>query len=241
MIDLLHGDCRDYLGQFDIADVVVTSPPYNMNLRIRDGKYLSRQIVKEISTKYENFSDNLDMNELFIFNKEIIKLLLYSAPLVFYNIQFLTGNKRAFFRLMGEFNENLKEVIVWNKVNSQPAIGKQILNSQFECILVFARSEKDAMSRQFKTGTFDRGTLSNVWDIKRNSKKLDINHGAVFPEELVEKILKNFSKKDDIVLDPFMGTGTVGYVAKQMDRKFIGIEIDKSYFDYAYKRIVEVK
>ena len=90
------------------VDLVFTSPPYNMNLRIRNGKYCSRQIVKEISTKYENFDDNLPMEEYYAFNKKAISELLRVSDLVFYNVQFLTGNKRALFKLIGEFNEKLK-------------------------------------------------------------------------------------------------------------------------------------
>jgi len=66
MIELLHTDCMEYMKTLpDKAfDICITSPPYNMNLRVNskgDG-YCSRQIVKEMSSKYENFSDNLPMD-----------------------------------------------------------------------------------------------------------------------------------------------------------------------------------
>ena len=238
MNSLFNGDCLDYM-QNDMfvgqADITITSPPYNMNLRIRNGKYCSRQIVKELTTKYKNYDDNLSMEEYYEWNKKIINYLIQISDLVFYNVQFLTGNKRALFKLIGEFNEQLKEIIIWNKVNAQPAIGEQILNSQYEVLLVF--NKDNAISRKFNTAQFDRGTLSNVWDIKRG-KKLNKQHGATFPEELVEKILNNFTKKGDVVFDPFMGTGTVGVVASRLKRNFIGVEIDKDYFEFAKQRIV---
>lgn len=238
MNSLFNGDCLDYM-QNDMfvgqADITITSPPYNMNLRIRNGKYCSRQIVKELTTKYKNYDDNLSMEEYYEWNKKIINYLIQISDLVFYNVQFLTGNKRALFKLIGEFNEQLKEIIIWNKVNAQPAIGEQILNSQYEVLLVF--NKDNAISRKFNTAQFDRGTLSNVWDIKRG-KKLNKQHGAIFPEELVEKILNNFTKKGDVVFDPFMGTGTVGVVASKLKRNFIGVEIDKDYFEFAKQRIV---
>lgn len=80
----------------DSVDCIVTSPPYNMNLRIRNGKYCSRQIVKELTTKYRNYDDNLPMEEFYEMNKKVITEGLRIAPMIFYNIQFLTGNKRAF-------------------------------------------------------------------------------------------------------------------------------------------------
>jgi len=135
---------------------------------------------------------------------------------------------------MGEFNEQLKEVIIWNKINAQPAIGEKVLNSQYEVFLVFDR--ENAISRKFENAVFDRGTLSNVWDIKRG-KKLNKEHGAVFPEELIEKILHNFTKPGDLIFDPFMGTGTVGVVCKKLQRHFLGLEIDKDYYNFAKERI----
>jgi len=55
---IYHENCLDTLKRVDdqAIDLVVTSPPYNMNLRIRNGKYCSRQVVKEFSTKYESFA-----------------------------------------------------------------------------------------------------------------------------------------------------------------------------------------
>ena len=59
----------------NFIDLVITSPPYNMNLRIRKGEYCSRQIVKEISTKYEGFSDNLPIEEYYEFHSKVLKEL----------------------------------------------------------------------------------------------------------------------------------------------------------------------
>ena len=82
----------------NFIDLVITSPPYNMNLRIRKGEYCSRQIVKEISTKYEGFSDNLPIEEYFEFHSNVLKELLRVSNLVFYVVQVVTGSKRALFK-----------------------------------------------------------------------------------------------------------------------------------------------
>jgi site-specific DNA-methyltransferase (adenine-specific)/modification methylase len=222
----------------DFVDVVITSPPYNMNLRIRNGVYCSRQIVKEISTKYEGFADNLPIDEYYKFHSEVIRELLRISNLIFYNIQIVTGSKRAFFKMIGDFSENLKEIIIWDKGNGQPAMQEQVLNRRSELILVF---EKDyPISRQFRSATFKRGTLDDVWTIKRERKKGISNHGATFPQELIETILDNFSKKNDVIYDPFLGTGTTAIVSKRMNRKYIGSEISKEYFQISKKKLKEV-
>lgn len=220
------------------VDLTITSPPYNMNLRIRKGKHCSRQIVKEISTKYADYQDNLPMDDYFAFNRDVIKELLRVSKLTFYNIQFLTGNKSALYKLMGEFSENIKEIIVWDKVNAQPAIGSNVLNSQFEVLLVLA--DKDyALSRAFTDNNcdFGRGTLSNVWQIK-SEKKRNAPMGAAMPCDLAEKIIDNFNSTNDaIIYDPFAGTGTTLYVAQAKGFNSIGSEVSALYHAYAKDRL----
>jgi len=217
-------------------DLVVTSPPYNMNLRVMKGKYTSRQVIKkEFSTKYEEFSDNLPLDEFYNLHSSILRELLRVSKVVFYNIQIVTGSKRAFFKLIGEFSDNLKEIIVWDKVNSQPAMQSGVLNRQSELILVF-EDEENSIKRQFNTVNFERGTLNDVWQIKRG-KKYDKKHGATFPEELVEKIIVNFSNKGELIYDPFMGSGTTAVVAKRLERNFLGSEISKKYVISSNERL----
>ena len=230
-------DCLSTLKKMkdDSIDLVITSPPYNMNLRIRNGKYCSRQIVQEISTKYTEFSDNLPIDEYNKLHSDVLRELLRVSDLIFYNIQIVTGSKRSIFKMIGEFADNLKDIIVWDKGYGQPAMQNQVLNRRTELILVF---EKDyPISRQFrKRGKFARGKLDDIWEIKRERSKGE-SHGAIFPQELVSTILENFSEEGDIIYDPFMGTGTTAVVAKQLKRKFIGSEISQKYIDIAEERI----
>jgi site-specific DNA-methyltransferase (adenine-specific) len=209
-----------------LIDLVVTSPPYNMNLRIRNGKYCSRQIVKEFSTKYAGFDDNLPIEEYYSFHSQVIKELLRSSKIIFYNIQIVTGSKRAVFKLMGEYADYLKDIVIWDKGYAQPAMASNVLNRQSELILIFEKT--NAISRQFSKCNFERGTLGDVWNINRG-KKVDKNHSAVFPEKLVQTILQNFTEENDLIYDPFMGTGTTAYVSKMMNRRWLGSEINPDY------------
>ena len=218
------------------VDCVITSPPYNMNLRIRNGEYCSRQIVKELSTKYSSFDDNLPINEYNEFHTNVLKELLRVSKVVFYNIQIVTGSKRSIFKMIGDFNDQLKDIIVWDKGVAQPAMQKQVLNRRTELILIF---ETDyPISRQYRYANFERGKLNDIWEIKRG-KKISKEHGATFPEELVGRIIENFTKEGEVIYDPFMGTGTTAIVSKKMKRRFIGSEIGKDYFDLIEKRLQE--
>jgi site-specific DNA-methyltransferase (adenine-specific) len=233
---IYNENCLDTMARMpdNYIDLVVTSPPYNMNLRIRNEKYCSRQIVKEFSTKYSNFDDNLPIEEYYSFHSKVINELLRTSKIIFYNIQIVTGSKRAIFKIIGDYSDYLKDIIIWDKGYAQPAMASNVLNRQSELILVFERT--NAISRQFSKCNFERGTLSDVWNISRG-KKIDKNHSAVFPEKLVQTILNNFTNENDIIYDPFMGTGTTAYVSKLMNRKWIGSEISSKYCEIANKRI----
>jgi len=230
-VTLILGDCREELPQK--ADMVFTSPPYNMNLRIRGGEYCSRQIVDEFSTKYQGYADNLPLEEYERLNDDALSLCLRECPLVFWNVQFLTGNKRALFRLVGKYADTLKDVIVWDKLVAQPAMAEGVMNSRWEAVLVFDRD--NAISRQFSNG-FKRGTMDNLWTIQR-SKSEDKSHGATFPVALPARAIHGFSKAGATVLDPFMGTGTTAIAAIRAGRKFVGIERDPNYFKVSVERV----
>lgn len=95
----------------DLVDLVITSPPYNMNLRIRNGKYCSRQVVKEFSTKYAHYSDNLPIDEFYELHSSVLKELLRVSKIIFYNIQNRNGkqagifqNHRRIFRLFERYS-----------------------------------------------------------------------------------------------------------------------------------------
>jgi site-specific DNA-methyltransferase (adenine-specific) len=213
---------------------VITSPPYNMNLRIRNGEYCSRQITNEFSTKYNNFSDNMPIEDFYNLHLKILKELLRVSNIIFYNIQIVTGSKRAFFKIIGELSESLKDIIIWDKINVQPSMGNNILNKRTEMILVF--DNKNAISRQFKIANFQRGTLNDIWQIKKN-KSINNKHKATFPEELINKIIINFTNKNSLIYDPFMGTGTTALCCLKNNRNFLGSEISKEYCSIINKRI----
>lgn len=237
---IYNENCLDTLKRIDdkFVDLVITSPPYNMNLRIRNGKYCSRQIVKEFSTKYNGFSDNLPIEEFYELHSKIISELLRASKLIFYNIQIVTGSKRAFFKIIGEYSDYLKDIIIWDKGNAQPAMASGVLNRRSELILVF--DSQYAISRQYENAKFERGTLDDIWLIKRERNKVRMDHSAIFPSELVKTIIENFSNVNDIIYDPFMGTGTTAIVAKKFNRNFIGSEISKEYFNLSNKRLESV-
>ncbi len=77
----------------------------------------------------------------------------------------------------------------------------------------------------------------DVWDIKREYWTGYEKTPTKLPAELIEKIIQYSSKKSDIILDPFLGSGQVAVISKYMGRKFLGYEIVKKYYNFAKKRL----
>jgi DNA modification methylase len=89
------------------------------------------------------------------------------------------------------------------------------------------------------------GIENNIWKIKNGMNKstkdkIAFEHPAIFPEELVDKHIKSWSNENDIVYDPFMGSGTTAKMCKLNKRIYIGSELDKSYYEISLKRLSEM-
>lgn len=237
-VDLYLGDCIDVMKTLpdNSVDLVITSPPYNMRTRVRNGKYTTREKSEHFSKKYEHFDDALSIDDYFSFHCGVIDELLRVSDTVILNMQIVTGSKEAWFKIIGKYALNIKDIVVWDKGHGQPAMHSGILNRATELILILESNPQ--AGRFLRNATFDRGTLSDIWRIGRGGKKVK-GHGAIFPEKLVELIVDNF--KSDIVLDPFMGTGTTGVVCVNKCRKFIGIEITENYFNISEQRILQAQ
>ena len=239
---IYNENCLDTMRRMpdNFVDLTITSPPYNMKLKVQKGKYQhilssSPWAADDARTKYcGDFEDSLPIEDFYKIHSEIVTELLRVSKMIFYNISIVAGSKRAFFKIIGEYSDFVKEIIIWDKGHGQPAISPGVLNRQSELIIVFDNST--AINRTFSKCNFDRGTLSDVWKIARG-KKISKDHGAVFPEELVQKIIENFSDEGDLIYDPFMGTGTTGHVASLYKRNYIGSEISKDYCKVAEERI----
>ena len=110
------------------------------------------------------------------------------------------------------------------------------------------RNRNGTLSKKHAHGKGKRikkfGMRTNIWKIqngylKTTKDKIAYQHPAIFPEQLARDHVISWSNPNDIVLDPFMGSGTTGKIAKQLRRRFIGIELDPRYFILAKTRIVQ--
>ena len=215
-------------------DLVVTSPPYNMRTRIRNGKYTTREKGEHFSKKYKHFDDAMPIEEFYEFHSKVINELLRVSKIVCYNFQIVTGSKEAFFKIIGDFNKYIKDIIIWDKGYGQPAMHEQVLNSTYEMVLILEDDQK--CGRVIQNATFKRGEMSNVLRLGRGKKMSEI-HGAIFPEELPLQLIQSFSNEGDLIYDPFMGSGTTALAAIKSNRNWIGSEISEEYCSIIEQRV----
>lgn len=84
--------------------------------------------------------------------------------------------------------------------------------------------------------TWTRYSIS-IWDITKSPNEMKLKHPAMFPEELVQRLIRIYTRKGDVVLDPFLGSGTTVIVARNLERKSIGFEIAKKFIKLTKKRL----
>ena len=151
----------------------------------------------------------------------------------------------------------LKNILTWYKVNAMPNITKRTYTHSSEFVLWFVKGKKWTFNydevKKFnpnKTKSGDNKQMRDFLDfielpIVQGKERLRGDNGRALhptqkPEKLLELIILASSNPGDLVLDPFFGTGTTGYVAQKMNRKWIGIEKDKKYIAMAKTRISEL-
>ena len=128
----------------------------------------------------------------------------------------------------------LRADIIWNKPNCQPESVKDRPTRCHEYVFLFSKSEHYFYDHEGKRGPNERN-LRTVWDI--NTIPYPGAHFATFPPTLVEPCLALGSSRGDMVLDPFIGSGTSGLVALRMERRFVGIELNPEYLKIAEDRL----
>ena len=96
-------------------------------------------------------------------------------------------------------------------------------------------ADADITAEEFKSW------VTAKWNIPPETRMKEYGHPAMFPEHLAERVLKLFSFKNDIVLDPFNGAGTTAAAAKKTNRRYLGIDISQDYCNTAEKRLAEIK
>ena len=237
---IICGDSQEILSKLpdNCIDVVVTSPPYNFGL-----EYASTADDNHWETYFK---------KLFSIFSECIRVLKYGGRAII-NVQPLFSDYIPTHHIISNFFINKKMIwkgeILWEKNNynckytawgSWKSPSNPYLKYTWEFLEVFCKGDLKKIGNpenaDISADDFKKWTVGK-WSIapERNMKEFD--HPAMFPEELVQRVLQLFSFENDIVLDPFNGAGTTTSVAKNLNRRYLGIDISDKYCKAAQNRI----
>lgn len=239
---VLCADSKELLKKIpdNSIDIIFTSPPYNFGL-----DYTSN----DDASHWKEYFD-----KLFEIFDECIRVLKYGGRFLV-NIQPLFSDYIPSHHIISNYFMSKKLLwkgeILWEKNNynckytawgSWKSPSSPYLKYTWEFVEVFTkgtllkkgdRDKIDITADEFKEFVVAK------WSIAPERKMKDYGHPAMFPEKLVERALKLFSYQNDIVLDPFNGVGTTTYVAKKLNRRFLGIDISEEYTKTAIMRLNE--
>ena len=133
----------------------------------------------------------------------------------------------------------LRQDIIWNKPNPMPESVKDRCTKSHEYIFLFSKNQNYYFNVDaIKEPTVDGKKLKrkkSVWNIK--TKPYKNAHFAVFPEELIKPCILAGSEEGDLILDPFMGSGTTALVSNYLNRDYIGCELNKNYSELITKKL----
>ena len=218
--EIYNIDCMEGLKLIDdnSIDLVIIDPPYLLN--INNVKNLSN--MNRYANDLLNLKDGFDLKVLDLLIQKMKKINIY-----------IYCSKRQVKDLLNYFsNKNCNhEILTWHKQNPSPLINNNYLPDT-EYILFF-REKGVKLYGNYHTKRKYYISLTNKVD------KQKYKHPTIKPLELIEYHIENYSKEGDLILDCFAGSGTTLVGAINKNRRYIGFEIDKNYYEIAKKRIEE--
>ncbi len=221
-------------------DLIITDPPFAIEFQATKANYnrtTSRvmQGYNEIKAKdYDKFTHNW-MHEAFRILKESGSMYVFSG----------WNNLKDILTALDDVGFTTINHIIW-KYQFGVVTKNKFVTSHYHCLYVcknpkkrrfypFARFKKDSKTKEGRSLHY--ADKEDVWNIKREYWTGDDKTPTKLPSELIEKILQHSSKKNDVVFDPFLGSGQVAVVSRQLNRRYLGFEIVKDYYKFAKKRL----
>lgn len=218
--DSTDNDCVAKLMNGEKSDMVFTSPPYNGNTHLDYGKGQNKKL-------YENNFDRKSSEEYIAFCHESLKICFqYCNGFIFWNVNYNAKSRFEYIKAIYPFIEQLHETIVWKKTGMPVSNG---LTRNFEFIFCFKNGERKHLSKEFKTEF-------NHWEISNVNIQDKENHRACFPVSLAERGIIIGSEKEQIILEPFSGSGSTLIACEKTNRKCFMMELDPHYCDVIVAR-----
>ncbi|MBR2124430.1 MAG: site-specific DNA-methyltransferase [Acetobacter sp.] len=247
---LFHGNCIEILNHLNTEsiDMIFADPPYMLS---NDG--ISCQNGKVVSVNKGKWDKSKGLEEDFHFHNQWIQAC--QRVLKPHGTIWISGTYHSIYIcgfLLQRLGFKILNDICWFKPNAAPNMSCRYFTASHETLLWAKKDPKgkhifhyDLMKNGFWPGDDikkNNKQMRSVWQINtpKKSEKTFGKHPTQKPLELLRRVILASTHKEDLVLDPFTGSSTTGVMALELERAFIGIDIEKDYLDLSIKRFEHI-
>lgn len=242
--EIYLGDTIETMKLIDDKSIqlILTSPPYNSSVRKDNHKYPGG-----------NYEDDLSEEDYVNWSLEVFKQyerVLSDTGVIAYNMSYNTFFPSLIYKVITSVMANtsfmIADTLAWKKKSAVPLSGHpNRLTRICEFVYIFVKKEhindfqcNKIVTSISKTGQKYFRTYYNFLETKNNDGSVDI-HKATYSTDFAKYFIDLYSFPNSIVLDNFIGTGTTGVAAIDLDRQYIGIDMCQEYVDYSKERIAK--
>ena len=235
-------DCNEGMKQIpkNHVDLIVTDPPFAIDFKAVRGNY-----NRKSSNVLEGYTE-IKQEEYYDFSykwiKEAKRILKDSGSMFIFSGW---TNLRDILNALHEVDLEIVNDIIW-KYQFGVVTKRKFVTSHYHCLFVckdnskrkfypFSRFEKEEKNDEGRSLHYQ--DKEDVWIIKREYWRGEKKTPTKLPSEIIKKILQYSSLENELVFDPFLGSGQVAVVSKQMKRKYLGFELVQNYYDFAKQRL----
>lgn len=239
-IDLYCGNSFNILKKLEekSVDLIFADPPYFLS-----SNGMTNSGGKMVSVNKGDWDTSLTFKEKHKYNREWLKLC--KNVMKDDGTIWVSGTLHNIYSIgfaLEEEGFKILNNITWQKTNPPPNLGCRNFTHSTETV-IWAKKDLKKAKHYFNYEEMKKVNnnkqMKDVWSgsLTKKSEKSYGKHPTQKPLYLLRRIITASSKIDSIVLDPFLGSGTTGVACKELNRKFIGIELEKNYLEIAKKRI----
>ena len=239
---IYNQDCIDGMALIpdNLVDLIITDPPFAIDFKAKKANYnrIGSRVLegyKEIPKEdYYEFTLNW-MRQCFRILKDTGSMYVFSG----------WNNLRDILNAIEELNFVTVNHVIW-KYQFGVVTSRKYVTSHYHCLFICKNDKKRKFCPYERFGQNEKneqgGSLhyqdkEDVWQIKREYWNGDQKTPTKLPAEIIIKILQYSSEKNDLIFDPFLGSGQTAVVSKMQKRNYLGFEIVKEYYDFITKRL----
>lgn len=222
------------------VDLIVTDPPFGIEFRAKRSNYHRSQ--SRVIERYNEIPAEEYYNFTYRWMEQAYRVLKESGSMYLFSGW---NNLKYVLTAADELRFITVNHIIW-KYQFGVVTRRRFVTSHYHCLYLCKNDKKRKFFPFSRYKRDDKGEENeslhyrdkeDVWIINREYWAGDEKTPTKLPYKLIEKILHYSSEEGDVVLDPFLGSGQVAFVCKEMNRRYIGFEINKEYYEFAKKRL----